>query len=452
MAKRQKLGEMLIAAGVIDAMQLQSALGYQRQWGVPLGRALLEKRLCTEDQILAALSKQSGLVTIEIDLGKLDKSLASILPQRIAEQHRAIPLRLEGARGDVLVVALGGPANLASVDEVRSASGKARVVPYLAKDTDIDRAIDVLYRGFEIPVNVPPQPGVTYDGLPPEGLYQAEESFDFGDDRSELLLSADDANSLDPQPPQAVNAERSGADLLDELMGGISSEASLQRSAPPSTPPATAVDPVAAAARPNPVEAPANLVRPPPLPSALGRMRAPAPQGMQAPGLPSGGQPGPVSEPGSPEPRPPSGSARAPLPGDEGSRPADGRSGGRAEVEASSGNTPPVPGRPVIIYGWPPQAAALLQATLSGSGIASRAVETSAPLVTTEDDIVVAPLPLIEAIVAGRKAPLPGNVIVAVKTPESDLHRAQRVSAKGYLATPVDGELLLRAIRRCVKR
>ena len=41
--------------------------------------------------------------------------------------------------------------------------------------------------------------------------------------------------------------------------------------------------------------------------------------------------------------------------------------------------------------------------------------------------------------------------ILEVKTPESDLHRAQRVNAKGYLATPVDGELLLRAVRRCRK-
>ena len=32
-----------------------------------------------------------------------------------------------------------------------------------------------------------------------------------------------------------------------------------------------------------------------------------------------------------------------------------------------------------------------------------------------------------------------------------DLHRAQRVGAKGYLATPVDGDLLLRAVRRCRK-
>lgn len=387
MAKRQKLGEMLIAAGVIDAMQLQAALGHQRQWGVPLGRALLEKRFCTEDQILAALARQTGIPTIGIDFNALDKALVPLIPQKVAEQQRAVPLRLEGARSDVLVVALGGPANLASVDEVRSASGKGRVVPYLAKDSEIDRAIDILYRGIEIPANTPPQPGMTFDPLPPPGLHQDEEQFDFGEDTPapQMFQSNSVADELEPPRPEVLPATatgRSGAALLDELMGTSSTDI-LARPAPPTTPPAAPVNPVA------------SVARPPPLPRR------------------------PIVNP---------------------------------ELPPSAAPSSDAPDRPVIIYGWPAAAAELLKATLAGGGIRSRAVETSEPLATVEDDIIIAPLPLIEAIVAARKAPVPGNVIVAVKTPESDLHRAQRVQAKGYLGTPVDGELLLRAVRRCRKR
>ncbi|MDQ3263085.1 MAG: hypothetical protein M3Y59_05410 [Myxococcota bacterium] len=361
MSKRQRLGELLISLGVIDGMQLQAALGHQRQWGVPLGRALLEKRFCTEDQILAALAKQTGVPTIEINLATLDRSLAALLPQRIAEQHRAVPLRQEGARGEVLRVALGGPANLASVDEVRSATGIARIIPYLAKDSEIDRALDILYRGIAPPEASAPQ-GVTYDSLPPPGAnVQGEEEFDFGED------------TPGPGSSPAVTS------ALDDLMGigGQPSAGVLSRPAPPTTPPAPPADPLAS-------------LHPPPLPRKLVSKAPPAP----------------------PHPAP---------------------------------NTPP----PVIIYGWPAAASELLRTTLAEGGIASRIVEGTETLQTVEEDVIISPLPLIEAVVAQRKAQLTGQVIVAVKTPESDLHRAQRVGAKGYLATPVDGDLLLRAVKRC---
>lgn len=381
MSKRQKLGELLISLGVIDAMQLQSALGHQRQWGVPLGRALVEKRFCSEDQILAALAKQTGVATIQIDLAALDPSLSSRLPQRMAEQLRAVPLRLEGARNDVLVVALGGPANLASVDQVRSASGIPRIIPYLAKDSDIDRALDVIYRGMAPPTPTPVPGTVTFDALPPPGAHlQGESEFDFGDDalgQQDFVGNRADEAALSQGPAGAVQTS-----ALDELLGigAPDSAGLLQRPEPPSTPPAPPVDPL-------------TKLQPPPLPRAM---------------VP----PAPVTAPPLPKPAGPA---------------------------------------PVIVYGWPLAAAELLKNTLATGGVTVRIVEASEPLASTADDVIIAPLPLIEAVVAKRQSQLPGSVIVAVKTPESDLHRAQRVGAKGYLATPVDGELLLRAVKRCRK-
>jgi type IV pilus assembly protein PilB len=86
--------------------------------------------------------------------------------------------------------------------------------------------------------------------------------------------------------------------------------------------------------------------------------------------------------------------------------------------------------------------------TLANRGFLSRVVATQAELAPTDDDVIVAPLPAMEALVAAGAHPK-GSVIVAVKSPETDLPRAQRVGARGYLATPVDEELLARAVRRC---
>lgn len=146
--KRPRLGSILIELGLIDEAQLRSAMVYQRQWGMPLGRALVEKRLCTPEQVMEALAKQTGLPLIDLDRETLGPQQASLLTLKVAEQYRVVPLRVEGARGDTLVVAIAAPAPLASIDAVQSVSGKRRVVVYLAHDEAIRRAIGRIYRGW----------------------------------------------------------------------------------------------------------------------------------------------------------------------------------------------------------------------------------------------------------------------------------------------------------------
>jgi type IV pilus assembly protein PilB len=146
--KRPRLGSILVQSGVIDELQLQSAMAYQRQWGMPLGRALVEKRLCTPEQVMEALSKQTGHPVIDLDKETLGPRQAHLLTLKVAEQYRVVPLRVEGSRDEVLVIAMAAPAPLASVDAVQSVSGKRRVTVYLAADEAIRRAIGRIYRGW----------------------------------------------------------------------------------------------------------------------------------------------------------------------------------------------------------------------------------------------------------------------------------------------------------------
>ncbi len=146
--KKPRLGSILLETGVIDELQLQAALAYQRQWGMPLGRALVEKRLCTAEQVMQALAKQTGLPAIDLDKESLGPKQSTLLSQKVADQYRVVPLRIEGARQEVLVIAMAAPAPLASIDAVQSVSGKRRVMVYLASDEAIGRAIGRIYRGW----------------------------------------------------------------------------------------------------------------------------------------------------------------------------------------------------------------------------------------------------------------------------------------------------------------
>lgn len=156
-AKRPQLGQILLQMGYLDQNQLQVALSHHLQWGMPLGQAVLERRFCTAEQVLQALAQQCGMPAVDLDRERMDPFLAQLIPQKIAELHRAVPLRVEGNRAEDLVIAIAAPATLASLDAIRAVSRKSRIVPYLASDDALGRAILRLHGGNPAPVE-PPKP------------------------------------------------------------------------------------------------------------------------------------------------------------------------------------------------------------------------------------------------------------------------------------------------------
>lgn len=60
---RGRLGEILVAEGLVSAHGLERALGEQKRTGKMLGRALLDLGLVTHADLLAALAKQQGVAT-----------------------------------------------------------------------------------------------------------------------------------------------------------------------------------------------------------------------------------------------------------------------------------------------------------------------------------------------------------------------------------------------------
>lgn len=156
---KKKLGEILVEMGAIDPLQLQAAMGYHQQWGVPLGKAVVDRNFCSADDVLRALSLQTGHPVIRLDGLQFDARLASVVPVRSAERLRAVPLRLEGKRKEVLAVAVSAPGGLETLDNLQSVSGKQRLLVHLAHDAEIERAIGKLYYGRD-PEKAPPAPTV----------------------------------------------------------------------------------------------------------------------------------------------------------------------------------------------------------------------------------------------------------------------------------------------------
>ncbi|WNG52275.1 general secretion pathway protein GspE [Archangium minus] len=145
LGSKRMLGEILMELGLIDRAQLRLGLVHHHETHVPLGRALVREGVCTEADILRALSLQLGIEAIDLDREPLDAKLTRLVPKRIARQYRVVPLRLEKGEREVLHVALPAPASLEALDAVRAVSGKPRVEPHLASDTALTHALGALY-------------------------------------------------------------------------------------------------------------------------------------------------------------------------------------------------------------------------------------------------------------------------------------------------------------------
>lgn len=107
----------------------------------------------------------------------------------------------------------------------------------------------------------------------------------------------------------------------------------------------------------------------------------------------------------------------------------------------------PVPGGPLLLYGWPPVTAVLISRLLARHDISARVATPLEVLHTRPDDLVLAPIQAMEGLLAGE-VHIAGSLIVHGTSDDEGFERARRLGARGYLANPRDEQLLLRAIRR----
>ncbi len=145
-----RIGELLIAEGILSEVAVRSALGFQRHTGEPfrLGTILLDRDLLAEESLLKALSEihRCDYATWPQIL-KAGPQIVRILPERAAVRLAAIPYALEG-RG--VRVAFKNPSNLAAVDEVSALTGRP-VLPAVISEVRLLQALHLFY-GRPVPI------------------------------------------------------------------------------------------------------------------------------------------------------------------------------------------------------------------------------------------------------------------------------------------------------------
>ncbi|MBN2383767.1 hypothetical protein JXQ70_12905 [bacterium] len=120
MEHREKLGEILIKAGLISEIQLRSGLAYQRQWGTQLGEALISLGFISEVELLKILAQQLQIPAVNLAKTFVSDETLKIISPNFAQRHAIIPLGKKTSKGqEVLLVATSDPTNLSLLDEIK---------------------------------------------------------------------------------------------------------------------------------------------------------------------------------------------------------------------------------------------------------------------------------------------------------------------------------------------
>ncbi|MEZ5242222.1 MAG: ATPase, T2SS/T4P/T4SS family [Microthrixaceae bacterium] len=114
---KRRLGEVLLEHGSLTPEALDNALELQSNRGGRLGEVLLAEGMVQAVDLVRALADQFGFEFADLRDTEIDQTLMESVPLPLARRHRAIPLREESG---LVVVAMVNPADIVALDDLRA--------------------------------------------------------------------------------------------------------------------------------------------------------------------------------------------------------------------------------------------------------------------------------------------------------------------------------------------
>ena len=137
----RRLGDLLVADGLLTPEQLQKSLAEQRGSTEKLGSILIRLGFINEEQLIGFLSRQYGVPSITLSQLDIDSEVLKLVPAPIAKKYEVLPVR---RMGNSLALAMADPTNVFALDDI-SFMTNLQVLPLVASQSAIKKAIDRLY-------------------------------------------------------------------------------------------------------------------------------------------------------------------------------------------------------------------------------------------------------------------------------------------------------------------
>jgi len=141
----RRLGDLLVAEGLITEAQLRQALGDQKGKADKLGSVLVRQGSITEEQLIGFLSRQYGIPSITLVNLEVDPETLRLVPPHIAKKYEVLPVKRIGG---TLTLAMSDPTNVFALDDIAFMTN-LQILPVVAPQAAIRRALEVNYEAAQ---------------------------------------------------------------------------------------------------------------------------------------------------------------------------------------------------------------------------------------------------------------------------------------------------------------
>jgi type IV pilus assembly protein PilB len=203
----RRLGDLLVAEGLITADQLRQALGDQKGKADKLGSILVRQGSITEEQLIGFLSRQYGIPSITLVNLDVDPETLRLVPAHIAKKYEVLPVKRIGG---TLTLAMSDPTNVFALDDIAFMTN-LQILPVVAPQAAIRKALDRAYdTGQSVASMTDMMSEITGDATNVEVVDDEQAQLDV----FELKESADEAPVVKLVNMVLVDAIRKGASDL----------------------------------------------------------------------------------------------------------------------------------------------------------------------------------------------------------------------------------------------
>jgi len=141
--KPMRIGEKLMALGLISKDQLEIALREQAKSKKLLGNVLVTMSFITESALGEVLAESSGTERFDAKTSMLDPAVVAMVPRDVCIRNRVIPVQME--KGS-LKLAMVDVFNVLAIDQIRRHFPKdIKIVPVYSTETEINEMIERNY-------------------------------------------------------------------------------------------------------------------------------------------------------------------------------------------------------------------------------------------------------------------------------------------------------------------
>lgn len=206
-----RLRDVVLKAGLVDELQMRSAMARMEQWGGRLPAVLVEMGFVDEEQLVEAIAKTLKMSVTHLGASVKDPAALARVDVAFCEANMVFPVLYKDRS---LTLAMTDPTELGVIDAV-SAKANARVTPLLASETEISTAIARHYKGLHVePKSYSMRKRVTHEVPAADGGNLPEAVFAL-----DLKEPPKPGQRAQPAPTGVMGRAPSANTLLDEIMG-----------------------------------------------------------------------------------------------------------------------------------------------------------------------------------------------------------------------------------------